>query len=204
MTNDYWLYRLNCNGEYFYNMAGDYSYLSEGYYRSLDWELAGIKIKPTTEEALDAYVVPLAMKKAEQSKIKTPKYEIVTEKITPPALAYPINPFSSKFAVITQKEEVQAKLKALTMGGKYAVLSQTLPEGSPPIVVIRSIMGMTPLNGYEEFTSAVFRVFQIPLMKVRAIVAGEDILLSAIEPLAYNELSAQEEKALLEVGTWQK
>ena len=43
------------------NLSGDYTYLTDGYYLSLDAEQAGLNVLPTTAEALDAYVVGSTM-----------------------------------------------------------------------------------------------------------------------------------------------
>ncbi|MCR4442755.1 MAG: RimK-like ATPgrasp N-terminal domain-containing protein [Peptococcaceae bacterium] len=197
------LYRLNSDDTYLYNMFGDYTYLTEGYYKSLDCELSGINIRPTTEEALDAYVVPLAMKKAEFSGIKTPVHEIVTEKLTPPILAYPINPFTSKCEVIIEKENMGEDLKRVTMGGKYATICQRLPADYR-IDVVRSLLGLTLQKEYTAFAMSVFKAFHLPLMRIRVIVTADEYLFSAIEPLPYDELTLKEKKMLEEMGTWQR
>jgi hypothetical protein len=184
-------------------MFGDYTYLTGGYYKSLDCELSQIRIMPTTEEALDAYVVPLAMKKAQLSNLKTPEYEIVTEKMIPPVLAYPINPFTSKCEVIIEKEDVEKKLKKLTMNGKYAVICQKLPSDYR-IDVVRCILGLTLEQEYKEFAMSIFETFHLPLMKIRIIVTVDEYLFSAIEPLPYDELTLKEKKIIEEMGTWQR
>lgn len=185
-----------------YNLSGDYSYLSTGYYRSLDYELAGANIKPTTQEILDAYIVPIALKKAEQWGIRIPRYEIVNEEVSPPVLAYPINPFTSKCALIANPAETKTKIKALTMGGKYATLCQFLPENYE-IAEFACIFGKTINELYHRIAEEVFAAFQLPLMKVRVIKNGEDIYFSAIESLMMKELSQQERALLEECGKWQ-
>lgn len=194
---------MNNDRDHLYNMHGDYTYLTEGYYKSLDAELSGRKIRPTTEEALDAYVVPLAVRKAQLSALKTPGYQIVTEKIVPPVLAYPINPFSSKCEIIIEKEDVEKKLKTLTLNGKYAVICQALPADYR-IDVMRCILGITLEEEYKEFAAAVFKAFNIPLMRIRAIVTANEYLFSAIEPLSYHELTIKEKKLIEELGSWQR
>lgn len=197
------LYRLNSDDTTFYNMFGDYTYLTEGYYTSLDYELSKIKIRPTTEEALDAYVVPLAMQKAKDANMKIPEYEIVTEKIQPPVLAYPINPFTSKYEVIVNKEEINTKFKTLTMNGKYATICQKLPADYR-IDTVRSVLGKTLVQEYEEFAMTAFKVFGLPLMKLRVIVTVNEYLFSAVEPLLFDELTLKEKKIIEEIGTWQR
>jgi len=196
------MFRLYNDEEYLNNMFGDYTYLTDGYYKSMDCELSELKVRPTTEEALDAYVVPLAMRKAALNNIQIPECEIITDKLIPPVLAYPVNPFSSKFEVITEREDLNKKLKTLTMSGKYAVICQKLPDDYR-IDVIRCFLGMSLEEEYNEFAMNIFRVFKLPLMKIRAIVTADKYLFSAIEPLLYEELTLKEKKKIEEMGTWQ-
>lgn len=187
----------------YFNLFGDYTYLTEGYYKSLDAELLGITIHPTSEEALDAYVVPLAMQKALAHQIPIPPYEIATDRVTPPVLAYPINPFSTKYQVITSRDDMETKLRALTMTGKYATICQSLPDDYR-IDTVRCVLGMTLVPEYESFAKQIFEVFKIPLMRTRVIVTSADYLLSAIEPLQISELTLREKKIVGEMGTWQE
>ncbi|MDD2212356.1 MAG: RimK-like ATPgrasp N-terminal domain-containing protein [Clostridia bacterium] len=197
------LFRLNQDPAVSYNMCGDYTYLKEGYYHSLDDELAGVKIKPTMEEMLDAYVVPLTMEKANLAGINIPRYEILTEKIPSPVLAYPINPFTTKEIIIKNPEEAKTKIKTLTMGGKFAMLCQYLPDNYQ-IVAVHSILGWTANDEFQELAQDVFRVFQIPLMRIIVIVDDKHYLFSAIKPLSLKELAKEERCRLEEVGMWQE
>jgi hypothetical protein len=185
-----------------FNMSGDYSYMSEGYYESLDAELEGLRVFPTTSDALDAYVVPIAMEKARLHGMSTPDYEIVVDKLTPPVLAYPVNPFSSKYQLVLPGDDLEAKLKTLTSSGKYATICQQLPADYR-IDVVRCILGMTLTEAYDGFAKKVFEVFKLPLMRVRVLVTTSDYLLSAIESLPFEELTLNEKKLLEGVGTWQ-
>lgn len=197
------LFKAKDNDALYFNMFGDYTYLTEGYYKSLDAELRGINIRPTTEEALDAYVVPLAMEKARLYGIAVPENEIITEKIIPPVLAYPINPYTSKFEVVTDSDNLKSKLNTVTMSGKYPSLCQKLPEDYR-IDIIRCFLGKTLLKEYEEFAANIFQAFHIPLMKIRVIVTSSHYLFSAIEPLIFDELTLKEKKIIEELGTWQR
>lgn len=203
MSNILFLYKLKENDGTYINMFGDYTYLTEGYYRTLDAEMEHIKIMPTTEEALDAYIVPLAMEKAKLNDISTPDYEIITEKITPPVIAYPINPYTSKFEIVTTNDDLKKKLNTVTMSGKYATLCQRLPDDYR-IDIVRSVLGRTLVTEYEYFARKVFEVFRIPLMKIRVIVTTNEYLFSAIEPLLFDELTLKEKKIIEELGIWQR
>lgn len=202
MNNGY-LYKLKDDDGYFINLFGDYTYLTEGYYISLDSELNQEKIIPTTEEALDAYIVPLAMKKANLNNIPTPEFEIITGKIIPPVIAYPINPYTSKFEIVNLNDDLKKKLNTVTMSGKYATLCQKLPHDYR-IDIVRGILGKTLIKEYEEYVSLIYKTFRIPLMKIRVIVTPSSYLLSAIEPLQFDELTLKEKKIIEELGIWQR
>ncbi len=185
------------------NLSGDYSYLSSGYYDSLDTELSKVGVIPTTQDILDAYVVPIAMEKARVNELATPHYDIITDKLpSPPMMAYPVNPFFSTGELITEKENLEQRRKALSMTGKYAVLCQKL-EGDYRIDVVRCVMGKCLNEAYEIFAQDVFEIFRIPLMRIRVIVVAKEYQLSAIEPLKYGDLTLNEKKLLSEMGSWQ-
>ena len=74
------------------NLCGDYRYLKEGYYKSLDAELKGMRVYPTCQEIIDAYTVPLCMQKARAAGIPIPKYSITNNYVEPPVIAYSLNP----------------------------------------------------------------------------------------------------------------
>jgi hypothetical protein len=200
------LFKLNSDvleGIAYANLLGDYSYLSSGYYDSLDAELSNLTIIPTTQDILDAYVVPIAMEKANVNELATPPYDIITDKLPPPPMmAYPINPFFNTGELITEKENLEQRRKALSMTGKYAVLCQRL-EGDYRIDIIRCVMGKCLNELYRVFARDVFEIFRIPLMRIRVIVVAKEYQLSAIEPLKYDELTLNEKKLLSEMGSWQ-
>jgi hypothetical protein len=184
------------------NLAGDYSYLTTGYYASLDAELAGLTVLPTTADALDAYVVPIAMEKATSAGLPVPTHEIVTDKFPPaPMLAYPINPFSWKGELLLDDAAVESRRKGLTYTGKYAVLVQHLPHDHR-IDILRIVMGTSLVPEYVALARQLFEVFRLPLMRVRIVVTPKAYLLSAIEPLRFDELTNEEQASLEGLGTW--
>ncbi|MEJ2288612.1 MAG: RimK-like ATPgrasp N-terminal domain-containing protein [Deinococcales bacterium] len=184
------------------NMAGDYGYLSSGYYRSLDGELEGARLIPTTADALDAYVVPIAMEKARLADVPVPAFHIITTRFPPPPLmAYPVNPFSDKGELLVDAEAIETRRKGLTYTGKYAVLVQELPADYR-IDVVRCVLGRTLVPEYEAFARAVFATFRLPLARVRVIVTAKAFLLSALMPLPLAQLGAEERALIEELGTW--
>lgn len=179
------------------NLTGDYSYMSAGYYASLDAELRGERVLPTTAEALDAYVVPIALAKARRAGLPVPESALVTDRFpAPPFLAYPVNPFTSKGELIQDAAALEARRKGLTYTGKYAVHVQQLPQDSR-VDVLRCVLDRSLQREYEAFAREVYATFGLPLARVRVVVSADAYLLSALEPLPYAELT-RNEKALLE------
>jgi len=184
------------------NMDGDYGYLSSGYYRSLDAKLRGLRIIPTTGDALDAYVVPIAMEKARLAELDVPVCHITTNRFpAPPMMAYPVNPFSSRGELLVDQHQVLDRRNGLTYTGKYAALCQELPE-EYRVDVVRCVLGRTLVPEYEAFAEAVFQAFRMPLARVRVIVTPKAFLLSAIMPLPLGQLSAEELDLVETAGTW--
>ena len=184
------------------NLDGDYGYLEAGYYASLDLEDAGASVIPTTADALDAYVVPIAVTKAESLGIPVPTYVVATDRFPPPPLlAYPVNPFSSRGERLETRADVDARRAGLTYTGKYAVLCQRLPESSR-LDTLRIVLGRCEVEEYAAYAQRLFECFRLPLMRARVIVTTDAYLLSALEPLPWRSLSASERALVEEAGTW--
>lgn len=175
--------------------------MEHGYYLSLDAELAGHTVLPTSAESLDAYVVPIALKKAQLAGIAVPEHAIRLDKLLTPSLTYPVNPFSSKYQLVTPTSDHKAQLTAVTSNGKYACVCELLPEDYR-IDTLRAVLGKSTIPEYKDFAEQLFELFRLPLMRVRVIVTSNDYLLSAIEPLPLAELNAAEQGFLEAAGGW--
>lgn len=183
------------------DLSGDWSYLSEGYYRILEAELAGDGVLPTPADALDAYVVPIAVDKAARGDLAVPECRLVMDRLEPPVLAYPVNPFSDRMELVLPEDDAKAKLASLTRNGTYATLCQRLPADYR-IDVVRVLLGKTLLEEYAAFAERVFGVFALPLMRVRVVVTSEAYFFSAVEPLPFGTLTEEEEGLLERLGSW--
>ncbi|HYE07946.1 MAG TPA: RimK-like ATPgrasp N-terminal domain-containing protein [Planctomycetota bacterium] len=188
----------------FINLAGDYSYLSDGYYRSLEAEHEGLIALPSPAEALDAYVVPLALKKAEAAGIPIPEWEIVNEgsvTMPPPVLAYPVNPFQDQGVVIADRSGLAEAIKSLTMSGKYAMVLEDMQPDSR-VDTLRLVIGQCLKPEYKDLALQLWQTFRLPLARVKIIVTENEYLFSSIEPLPKNELTQNEKAILKEAGLW--
>ncbi len=188
----------------FVNLEGDYSYLGDGYYKSMEAEHEGLIALPSPAEALDAYVVPLALSKAAAAGINVPQWEIANDNtmgFDPPLIAYPVNPFQSMGQVIADHASLIEAVKSLTMSGKYAMVIQDMQPDSR-VDTLRLVLGHCLKPEYGELAMDIWMTFRIPLARVKIIVTEKLYLFSAIEPLPKNELTQNEKAIIKEAGLW--
>lgn len=188
----------------FVNLGGDYGYLSDGYYRSMEAEHEGLVALPSCHEAIDAYVVPLALAKAAAAGIPVPAWEIANDttlSFQPPIVAYPVNPFQSKGVMITEAGGLEEAIKSLTMSGKYALVCQQMTPDSR-IDTLRLVLGRCLNPAYAELASQLWAAFRLPLARVKVIVTETQYLFSAIEPFPRSELTQNEKALVKEAGLW--
>lgn len=188
----------------FVNLEGSYGYLSDGYYRSMEAEHEGLIALPSPQEAIDAYVVPLALSKAKAAGIQTPDWEISNDTavmMPPPVVAYPINPFQDEGIVIADTATLSEAMKSLTMSGKYAVVVQDMPPDSR-LDTLRLVVGKCLKPEYEELAQKLWHTFHLPLARVKIIVTETEYLFSAISPLKKEELTQNEKSIIKEAGLW--
>jgi hypothetical protein len=188
----------------FVNLEGDYTYLADGYYRSMEAEHEGLLAIPSPAEALDAYVVPLALSKAAAAGIEVPPWEIANDAalgIEPPLIIYPINPFQTAGQLIADGALLSEAVKSMTMSGKYAMVVQDISPDSR-VDTLRLVMGKCLKPEYAELAEQIWRTFRIPLARVKIIVTEKLYQFSAIEPLPKSELTQNEKALLKEAGLW--
>jgi len=173
-------------------LAGDYEYLTEGYYECQDVELGGgFQAVPTCAETLDAYVVPVALEKAACAGLAVPEWYLTNEYFTPPAVVYGVNPFSRRHAVVRTEAEREEAAKKLTWNFKYTMCCQRIrPETE--LVELRMAAGRTEDERWAEWAADVHRVFRLPLATVRLLVTGDLVQLSAVEILPLRSLNRRE------------
>jgi hypothetical protein len=189
------------NGSAFVNILGDYRYMSEGHYGSVEAEIAGVKVYPTIKESLDAYIVPLCMERARVANIPIPDHYISNDIFEPPCIVYPINPFMKKHSVVYKAGHVKRIAKSMTRNFKYAICVQKITE-DVAIREYKCVMGTTTCDEVQDIASKVWELFHLPICNLRVIEDGK-IMLSAIEPLPLHELGPKELKLLRKANEWQ-
>jgi len=187
------------SGSVFRELSGNYEYLTEGYYRCQDAELAGHnRIMPRCVDALDAYVVPVALERASQAGIPIPDWYLTNEFFHPPAVVYGVNPFSRKYAVVFTEEERDVAAKQLSWNYKYSVCCQRITPDTE-IVDFAMVAGLTARPEFATMARSIFEVFHLPLANVRVLKLGQEIKLSAIELLPKRSLGSREREWLKEL-----
>ena len=188
----------------FVNLEGDYTYLTDGYYRSMEAEHEGLIALPSPSDCLDAYVVPLALAKAEAAGIAVPPWEIAdanTIGFEPPIVAYPVNPVQDTGLVIADAAAMAEAVKSLTLSGKYAMVVQDMQPDSR-VDTLRLVLGRCLKPEYNDLAQRLWTTFRVPLARVKIIVTEKQYLFSAIEPLPKSELTQNEKAIIKDAGLW--
>jgi hypothetical protein len=174
------------------NLAGDYHYLSAGYYLSQDLEDQGKDIHPTPKEAIDGYTVPLFLEKAKLAELPVPSYYITNDYFEPPVVVDAVNPFMVRQSIVRKEGHQDRVARSLTRNYTYAICCQVIPDDAR-VADFRAVLGWSVAPQYRSLAASVWEVFHIPLASVRVIMPRNGKpLLSAIRPLPRNRLNSRE------------
>ena len=200
--NDYVAY--SPEGDFYLNLRGKYDYMEAPYFTSQELEAAGLIVFPSCKEMLDSYIVPIIMEKAKTSGIAIPSYYISNGYFEPPVIIDPINPFMIRSRTVLSANNIERIAKSMTRNFTYAVCCQEIPPGAK-IKKFRSVLGWSRQKQFRELASQIWGIFKMPLAKVRVIVTTEnEILLSDISHLPFEDLNEQELNHLLQEVRWEK
>jgi hypothetical protein len=185
------------------NLAGDYRYLSTGYYSSQDLECEGITVRPTCKEVMDGYIVPLFLEKAKLAGLSVPAYYVTNDYFEPPVVVDSVNPFMTRHSVVRKAGHQDRVAKSLTRNYTYAICCQVLPPEAR-VGEFRAVLGWSASSRYRNLAASVWEVFRIPLALVRIIIDGEgNPLFSALHPLPLSQLNSRELGHLKGLVQWQ-
>jgi len=184
------------------NLAGDYEYMTLGYYVSQDLEVGGKQVHPTCKETLDSYVVPIFLEKARLSGLPVPDFYITNDYFEPPVVVDTINPFMSRQSIVLKAGHQERVSKSLTRNYTYATCCQELPPGSQ-VKHFRAVLGWCQTQRYLDSAINIWKIFRIPLAIVRVItLPGDRLLFSGIKPLPFSALNKRERKYLDDAVKW--
>lgn len=188
------LYKINDN-EFLYILSESYFYKTEAYYEIIERENASERVLPSSMDVLEAYVVPICLKKAEMYGIPVMECKISNSYAPIPSIVYGINYYAdpSTYLILKDKNIVADAIKRVTCNGKYPFCYQKISSWSD-IIECRSVFGIANIDIDEirSLTEAIYRIFRLPLMKILFIKHNNEWRLSSIMPITYKELNSME------------
>ena len=175
------------------NLAGDYAYLSEAYYTSLDAELKGVPMLPTTTDALEATVVPTMIDRLARAGIPAVPSSLVNDRFPPtPFHAWPVQPATVEGEWIVDEETLVRRRAGLTLAGKYAVSCRPIHEADERVAV-RIVLGRTTHEAHEAIAAAAFCALRIPAMTLWLVgTEATGYRVCTLAPLPFDRLGAIE------------
>ncbi len=184
------------------NLAGRYEYLELPYYLSQDYENDGKPVHPTCKEMLDAYVVPLFLERAKLAGLAVPEYYITNGYFEPPVIVDSMNPFMNRSRIVLKMSQQKSVSKSITRNFTYAAACQEIPAEAK-VETFRAVLGWSVAARYREAAADFWRVFQIPLAKVRVVVKPDNtVLFSRVSPLLFKDLKKRELEYLEKRISW--
>lgn len=167
---------------------GDYEYMTDGYYECLSAQLEDLHPIPTCADALDAYIVPIAMVRVARAGLPTPAWYLTNEYFAPPAALYGVNPFARAHAVVRNDAEREEATRSISRSGKFVICCQELKPDAD-LIEFEQILDRSPDPRFESWARDLFAIFHLPLAKVRLIYQEDAFFFSAIERLPRKSLS---------------
>ena len=184
--------------DFILNVNNDYRYMKTGYYVSLHAEILGNKVVPTTENALDAYRLPVMLVRASKNGTPIMPY-LVTDSVKQimaefsfPVVMFAVNPFSfNGFQTAKNRTALYRAVKSLSMNYRYVVCAQPL-RGE--MVSYKSFFGQCTVedDSAMEIARKVYETFNIPICKLHIQRVGGKAYLCGLQPLKMEEISPSE------------
>jgi len=186
------------SGNNLFVLSNEYHYKTESYYRIVLRENQnGYKITPSSDQILDAYVIPICLTKAQMAGIPVSEWGISDTYCPVPSMIYGINYYSdsSRYEVAYDLETAKEAIKKVTHSGKYPFCFQRLPPNSE-IKTFTTLFGKNTTTDPEicALLKKIYEVFEVPVAKIILIYDGEKYYLSSISPIKRSELSNDEKE----------
>ena len=182
-----------------YIVNESYFYKTEPYYTIVRNENDGIKTIPSSNDVLDAYIVPICLEKAKLAGIPVCEWIISNVYVSLPAIVYGLNYFStpSDHFLVSDLEQAKQIIKHVTNRGRYPFCYQKISERSAVVKCI-SIFGKS-INCCEkarDLAEKIYEVFRLPLVEMVMVKDEADCRLSSLSPVKYSQLSKDETEML--------
>ncbi|MEM4713500.1 MAG: RimK-like ATPgrasp N-terminal domain-containing protein [Candidatus Bathyarchaeia archaeon] len=181
--------------DFILNINNDYRYMKTGYYVSLHAEILGNDVVPTTENAIDAYRLPVLLVRASKNGAPVMPY-LVTDSVKQimaefsfPVVVFAVNPFSfNSFQTAKNRTALYRAVKSLSMNYRYAVCAQPL---CGEMISVKSFFGecASEDGNVREIVKKVYETFNIPVCKLHLQRFDGKAYLCGLQPLKMEEIT---------------
>ncbi|MEM2917866.1 MAG: RimK-like ATPgrasp N-terminal domain-containing protein [Candidatus Bathyarchaeia archaeon] len=181
--------------DFILNINNDYRYMKTGYYVSLHAEILGNDVIPTTENAIDAYRLPVLLVRASKNGTPTMPF-FVTDSVKQimaefsfPVAVFAVNPFSfNGFQTAKNRTALYRAVKSLSMNYRYAICAQPL---CGEMISVKSFFGecVHEDGDVKEIAKKVYETFKIPVCKLHFQHFRGKAYLCGLQPLKMEEIT---------------
>jgi hypothetical protein len=182
------------------NIQTDYRYMRMGYYVSIQAEIMGCPVIPSSQNTLDAYRPPIFLLRASKRGLNTSPC-VVTDNVKDimfevdfPLLIFPLHPASNGgYRVVNSEGSLYRAVRSLGMNQKYPVCAENL---FGDLIIVKSLLGLTENRIASKIAQGVYDEFKIPICKlVLQVLEGEPFLCSLMS-VHSDELTSEDLKIL--------
>jgi len=191
------------------NIQTDYRYMKMGYYVSIQAEIMGCPVIPSSQNTLDAYRPPIFLLRASKRGLNTSPCVVsdnvrdIMFEVDFPMLIFPLHPASNgRYRVVKSEGSLYRAVRSLGMNQKYPVCAENL---FGDLVTAKSLLGITDNQVASKIAQAVYDEFKIPICRlVLQVLEGEPFLCS-LTSVHSDELTPQDLKILsVRIGAAEK
>ena len=177
------------------NINNDYRYLKTGYYVSLHAEILGNPVIPSSENAIDAYRIPILLLRASKAGIPviphlvTSSVKQMISEVNFQMVVFAVNPFSHDgFRIAKNRSALYRAVKSLGMNYKFPVCVQPL-RGE--MRSFNSFFGKCEQKeNMQRISEKVYEAFKIPICKLHVQIIKDKVYLCGLQPLRKEEISS--------------
>jgi hypothetical protein len=182
------------------NLQPDYRYMRMGYYVSMQAEIMGCRVIPSSQDSLDAYRPPIFLLRASKRGLNTSPYLIsdnvkdIMFEVEFPMILFPLHPASNGgYRVVNSEGSLYRAVRSLGMNQKYPVCAENL---FGTLTSAKCLLGSTDNEVASKIAEAVYDEFKLPICRlVIQILDGEPYLCS-LASVRSDELTSEDLKIL--------
>lgn len=181
--------------DFILNVNNDYRYMKTGYYVSLHAEALGNRVIPTTENAVDAYRLPILLVRALKNGVPVIPYIVtgsakqVMMQFSFPVVVFAVNPLSfNGYQTAKNRTALYKAIKSLSMNYRYVVCAQPLYG---EMISYKSFFGECEVKdeGAKEIARKIYETFNVPVCKLHVQLFNGKAYLCGFQPVKYEEIT---------------